>query len=415
MAEEVTIGGVRLVCGDALEVLRTLPDASVHAVVTDPPAGISFMGKEWDHHKGGRREWCAWMEQIAAECLRVIRPGGHALVWALPRTSHWTATAWEDAGWQVRDRLAHLFGGGFPKNRNALKPAVEDWWLFRRPLAEGTVAANVLAHGVGGLNIDQCRVPGVKDVPASPCRRDSAIYGKNSSVTTGDTPGFDPNVGRWPPNLLHSGDEQVLAAFQAFGSDKGGGFGVRGSGPVDRRTSYALRGQGQTVGYGDGPSTAARFFPSLGFAPDELRLFYSAKASGAERDYGLDGLPTVLAMRYGEKGQGPLPQQTPSKPVAQRNHHPTVKPVALMQWLCKLVTPPGGVVLDCFAGSGSTLVAASRLGMRAIGIEREAEYHAIAAERLRTDAPLLTAAPEPSEAAAEPGPWQASLFDEEAA
>ena len=112
---------IRVLTGDCRDVLPTLEPASVHAVVTDPPAGISFMNTEWDHGRGGRAAWCAWMQEIAAECLRVIKPGGHALVWSIPRTSHWTATAWEDAGWQVRDRLCHLFASGFPKSLDVSK------------------------------------------------------------------------------------------------------------------------------------------------------------------------------------------------------------------------------------------------------------------------------------------------------
>ena len=103
-------------CGDALAVLPTLPDACVEAVVTDPPAGISFMDREWDRDRGGRDAWIAWLASVMRECLRVLKPGGHALVWALPRTSHWTATACEDAGFEIRDRIAHLFGSGFPKS-----------------------------------------------------------------------------------------------------------------------------------------------------------------------------------------------------------------------------------------------------------------------------------------------------------
>ncbi len=102
--------------GDCLELLRTLPDASVDAVVTDPPAGIAFMGREWDHDKGGRRQWIAWLSEVMGECLRVLKPGGHAVVWSLPRTSHWTATALEDAGFDIRDCLLHVFGSGFPKS-----------------------------------------------------------------------------------------------------------------------------------------------------------------------------------------------------------------------------------------------------------------------------------------------------------
>jgi site-specific DNA-methyltransferase (adenine-specific) len=144
--------------GDCLSVLKAMPSDSVESVITDPPAGISFMGKVWDSDKGGRDHWITWMTQISAECLRVIKPGGHALVWALPRTSHWTATAWENAGWEVRDRIAHLFGTGFPKSANQLKPACEDWWLLRKPLI-GSVANNVLVHGTGAVNIDASRVP----------------------------------------------------------------------------------------------------------------------------------------------------------------------------------------------------------------------------------------------------------------
>ena len=210
--------------GDCLDVLKTLADCSVDAIVTDPPAGIAFMGKEWDRDKGGKADWIQWMQSVADQCLRVIKPGGHALVWAIPRTSHWTGTAWEDAGWQPRDKIYHVFGSGFPKSLDvskaidkaagaerevvgvssvtgarrsqtmndghkgtqrtyqndepvinnltapateaakqwegwgtALKPAAEEWWLFRKPLI-GTVAANVLEHGTGGLNIDGCRV-----------------------------------------------------------------------------------------------------------------------------------------------------------------------------------------------------------------------------------------------------------------
>jgi len=191
---------IELMQGDCLEVMKGLADNSVDAIVTDPPAGIGFMSKEWDHDKGGREHWIAWMAEIAAECKRVLKPGGHALVWAIPRTSHWTATAWENAGLEVRDRIAHVFGSGFPKSLDiskaldkvagklgtqsqganyaggdyaprdktmrsdygykytpateaaaqwqgwgtALKPAMEDWWLLRKPISEKTVAANVL-------------------------------------------------------------------------------------------------------------------------------------------------------------------------------------------------------------------------------------------------------------------------------
>jgi len=199
--------------GDCLEVLRGMADNSVDSIVTDPPAGIAFMGKEWDRDKGGRDAWIAWMRSVAAECLRVIKPGGHAFVWAIPRTSHWTGMAWEDAGWQPRDKCYHIFGSGFPKSHNlsgewngwgtALKPAAEEWWLFRKPLA-GTVAANVLAWGTGALNVDGCRVG--DDVVGwgggqggSPDPTQSK--GRNYRMAAGEA---RPVTGRWPANLVLS-------------------------------------------------------------------------------------------------------------------------------------------------------------------------------------------------------------------
>src|SRR5579885_2104796 len=203
--------------GDSLELLKGLPNNSIDSLVTDPPAGVSFMNKSWDDDKGGRKQWIAWLASILEECYRVMKPGAHGLVWALPRTSHWTATAIEDAGFEIRDRISHIFGTGFPKSLNvskeidkklgakrekgtpyvtpegndltthnnwgsgerrqpmvtepvtdeakqwdgwgtALKPAMEDWWLIRKPL-EGTVAGNVLKWGTGGLNIETSRIP----------------------------------------------------------------------------------------------------------------------------------------------------------------------------------------------------------------------------------------------------------------
>ena len=204
---------IELLQGDCLEKLKLLDDNSIDALVTDPPAGIGFMGKEWDKDKGGRDGWIAWLTEIMVEAMRTMKPGAHGLVWALPRTSHWTATALENAGFEVRDCVYHLFGSGFPKSLNvgkavdklqgnereitgiekvdigmqggsmhsgrsvnvierettkgtspyegygtALKPAVECWWLVRKPLAESTVAKNVLAYGTGGLNIDGSRI-----------------------------------------------------------------------------------------------------------------------------------------------------------------------------------------------------------------------------------------------------------------
>ena len=303
--------------GDCLEVLRGLPEASVDAVVTDPPAGISFMNKAFDSDRGGRDKWIKWLSERMGECLRVLKPGGHALVWALPRTSHWTATAIEDAGFEIRDRLAHIFSTGFPKSTRlglselfcqcdepghsgesklqradridtevlsddgvrgrfaicqacgkpkddgstgtALKPSVEDWWLARKPLGtnEGTIAANVLAHGTGGLNIDASRVR-MSEADAQVIR-DMGGFGRASYVRQ---PGaslqlsVDPmpckdaspdGGGRWPPHLLLTHAECRPAGTKRVKAIGGG------TGEASRQPS-ALFGtfpKSATGGYGD--------------------------------------------------------------------------------------------------------------------------------------------------------------------
>jgi len=300
--------------GDCYDVLRTLPEASVDSIVTDPPYGLSFMGKRWDYDVPYIDVWF--------QCLRVLKPGGHLLAFAGTRTQHRMAVRIEDAGFDIRDMIAWVYGNGFPKSLDvskaidkaagaerevigksarhgggiigngssyeipptvpmltapatdaarqwqgwgtALKPALEPITVARKPFP-GTVAANVLEHGTGALNVDGCRV--------------------------GDA------SGRWPANLIHDGSEEPCAL--------------------------------------------------LG---DAARFFYCAKASKADR------------------GEG--------------NNHPTVKPTDLMRYLCRLVTPPGGLVLDPFMGSGSTGKAAVLEGFRFLGIEREESYLAIAKARI---------------------------------
>jgi len=386
--------------GDCLDRLGTLPDASVHAIVTDPPAGISFMGKSWDSDRGGADSWIAWMSERARECLRVIRPGGHALVWALPRTSHWTARAWELAGWEIRDRLSHIFGTGFPKSldigkaidremgaerpvigtriehdirgghmhacngtatmvhqvtapgspeaerwdgwHTALKPAVEDWWLLRAPLRETSVARNVLAHGAGGINIGTCRVGG--------------------------------SNGRWAPHLLLSHapdcgktcaaecpvqllDEQSGASKSRSGSPRSGRHG----------TGWGMTATGAEY---DDAGGASRYYPTFRYIP---------KPSRTDRDFGLEGEPTGLKHRVNPGGLESDPRWAPAQ---AKNTHPTVKSIELMSWLVRLVTPPGGAVLDPFCGSGTTGVAAALLGLGFIGIEQDAEWARLASIRI---------------------------------
>jgi len=616
--------------GDCLTEMAGFEAESVDAIVTDPPAGIAFMGAVWDKDRGGRDNWIAWMQSVAGECLRVIKPGGHALVWSIPRTSHWTAMAWENAGWQPRDRIAHCFGSGFPKSLDigksidaaekkrwldvckaldnadqsaileawkeysrtasgaglsfaknetatgtntpergfvpanvalqanpensdavalvaelsltearrtrgvncnsaqspaesgtmesrslatsaaspsasfaatldmpdssalesawgwqgestadklkavealktwlggnpstrradgaalcaaltadlkhitssqsktfqnfdttrqtacasaisatitestaaslisftvdtlrskaidkaagaereslmsysragrvsgimgkpveierhitapatdaakqwagwgtALKPAIEDWWLFRKPV-EGTVAGNVVKYGTGGLNIDGCRVAITPDDAAKIQKQvvgfnDTQSIGGNGMYGGGETMDratYDASTGRFPANIIHDGSDEVVGLFPNAGGGKASG--------------------------------AARFF-------------YQAKASKRDRDEGLENTEAVRrADRIIDDGVGgDNPRNRTNQP--RRNHHPTVKPTALMQYLCRLITPPNGLILDPFMGSGSTGKAAIIEGFRFIGIEQDAEYCEIARRRI---------------------------------
>lgn len=468
--------GCLLVCGDALEVLSRWPDATFDALVTDPPSSVGFMGKEWDSDKGGREQWVAWLASVTREALRVVKPGGHGLVWALPRRSHWTAWALEDAGWEVRDCVYHAFGTGFPKSLDvskaidraagaerevgaervyaggrrasqldpggrthhegwtrpwqddpeavwrshftsvpateearrwsgwgtALKPAVECWWLVRKPLSEKSVAANVLAHGTGALNVDACRVAGTPE----PTRFDPARHGHEGwrmAATGAETAATAAGrAGRWPPHLALSHDERCARvgmrrvrgcpAEVTQGGNHGYEPGREGSG-AHRGTTFrgygdadgleevdvwacvpgcpvrALDDQGGTsrsrrgkprrsqapgAGYGmvhtgaeyDDEGGVSRFFPCFRYQP---------KPSRSERDAGLD----------------------------HRNLHCTVKSIPLMRWLVRLITPQGGLVLDPFAGSGSTGCAALLEDCRFVGVEQDAGHCADAAARLR--------------------------------
>jgi hypothetical protein len=502
--------------------LPSLPDASVDAVVTDPPAGIEFMGKAWDTDKGGRDQWIAWLASVMRECLRVLKPGGHALVWALPRTSHWTATAVEDAGFEIRDVVVHLNGQGFPKSldvfkaltkgcscgafaeaearvRNlrdgvhaevpdravkgeavqprvlrrvasenavgahevdradrqagvdgfepslirgedgrraepgmegrrdaqapqgklrgralrpvpsaacvdvesgrlrdgasprdgaapwsdtdedggrpssgpqpveqlarqlavvcdkwgaqacggcraavsrsgwgtALKPAAEHWILARKPL-DGTVANCVIKHGTGALNIDGCRIGTGKDKIGGGCAGVSALH---EGGITRRTP-VDFSKGRWPANVTL--DEDAAAAL-----DEQRGVLTSGNVAGSKRTTDG----GNGVTHGKMRGVLGHSFADTGGAS---RFFYVAKARKADKT----AAGTVV------------------------NTHPTVKSTDLMRYLCRMITPPGGIILDPFAGSGSTGVAALAEGFRFLGIEREAAYADLAAARL---------------------------------
>jgi DNA modification methylase len=399
--------------GDCLDVLKTLPADSVDAIVTDPPYGLSFMGKRWDYDVPSEAIW--------RECLRVLKPGGYLLAFAGTRTQHRMAVRIEDAGFEIRDMIAWVYGSGFPKSLDvskaidkaagavrevvgqytvsrdlsggswadlhgqenaakqhnitapateaarqwagwgtALKPALEPITVARKPLI-GTVAENVLAHGTGALNVDGCRVEG----------RERTDYGlTNSTRSAGNTYGkpsvsanFDANQGRWPANLIHDGSDEVAGLFP----DTKGGTAVRRNSGGHTFGGIFPKPPMDDLGYGDSGSAA--------------RFFYCAKASAKDRDEGVAGVAGVAgvgALRDG--GRQSLPR---------KNHHPTVKPTALMQYLCRLVTPPGGTVLDPFMGSGSTGKAAMLEGFDFIGIERDPEYVKIAEARISAACRLL--------------------------
>lgn len=396
-----------IIVGDCLQSLRGLPDNSVDSIVTDPPYGLRFMGKAWDYDVPPVAVW--------AECLRVLKPGGHLLAFAGTRTQHRMACRIEDAGFEIRDMIAWVYASGFPKSLNvskaidkaagaereviatgkpvkrmipgadqieggswikdngrefvptetapataaarewdgwgtALKPALEPITLARKPLV-GTVAANVLQHGTGALNVDGCRVALDGDYKCEANGRPSQ---------TGLDDNYDPaapnqpdTLGRFPANLIHDGSDDVLAAFP-----NAPGQMADASTAADERKNQNCYGA-MRRGRGDEPSADSDNNGAVGFkmkpgarrgdSGTAARFFYCAKASADDR------------------GEG--------------NKHPTVKPNALMRYLCRLITPPGGTVLDPYLGSGSTAKAALEEGFSIIGMEIDSGHAETARNR----------------------------------
>ena len=435
--------------------MKEMPENSVDAIVTDPPYGLEFMGKEWDapwknaevvsttsksangifHDKGfdsgirysrgntEMREFQKWCELWAIEALRVLKPGGHLLAFSGSRTYHRMTCAIEDAGFEIRDQIMWVYGSGFPKSHNvskaidkeagaerevirvlpssrakasdsgfmmaekletapstdeakqwdgwgtALKPAHEPIVLARKPLI-GTVANNVLTFGTGGLNIDGSRVGseemGGLSNPKFPSG-DSIVGRKENAERTEVT---SVVAGRFPANFIHDGSDEVVELFPDTGKSTGGRIGKKSMGDVTNVPAGQY--EAGDPGYGDTGSAA--------------RFFYCAKTSKRDRNEGLDGFKeknnrkmmgnannTAETASVGfERFQG-----TPSA-----NNHPTVKPTALMQYLVRLITPPNGIVLDPFMGSGSTGKACVYEGFDFIGIDQSAEYVEIARARI---------------------------------
>ena len=336
------------------------------------------MGKKWDYDVPSVEVW--------AECLRVLRPGGHLLAFAGTRTQHRMAVRIEDAGFEIRDMIAWVYGSGFPKSHNlkgewqgwgtALKPALEPITVARKSLA-GTVAENVLEHGTGGLNIDGTRVAmGDEYDPTRMQRQQHSSGAIDGAFGAASLIGTEIQTykegGRWPANLIHDGSDEVTGLFPDVKGSKGSGL-TQTKARSWKNTSTAGINR---VGHDDSGSAA--------------RFFYCAKASKRDRDEGLEGFQA-------KSKRGPMTDSNWSGnerfdgaalPTA-RNVHPTVKPTALMRYLCRLVTPPGGTVLDPFMGSGSTGKAAVLEGFGFIGIEREEEYLEIAKARIGAADPLF--------------------------
>ena len=407
-------GGVSVTVhhADCAEKIRTLADCSIDSVVTDPPYALisiskrfgksgrtestatkaqpyqrharGFMGKQWDTGA------VAFTAEFWVEVLRVLKPGAHLIAFGGTRTYHRLACAIEDAGFEIRDQIGWVYGSGFPKSHDvskgidrhngdarekvlkpnppayqrsvgntrpwmldhdhkvdsdtaasaasaawegwgtALKPAWEPIVLARKPLT-GSVAANVLAHGTGALNIDACRVEG--EVPAFEYFETGSKRGFDGGIKGGARTGAK-REGRWPANVIHDGSEEVIAAFP----ESDGQLASVGPqhGPKSSVNTYGDYGPRKTFNPRGDSGSAARFF-------------YSAKADAGDR---------------------------------LESKHPTVKPVDLMAYLVRLITPPGGTVLDPFAGSGTTGMACLREGFNAVLIEREAEYVADIHRRL---------------------------------
>jgi len=390
--------------GDCLEEMRKMDANSISAIVTDPPYGLHFMGKSWDKfnklnfdergtHKylknssidqrsgfvrrigtgnslGGtyddklNDEFQSFITQFGSEALRIMKPGGHILMFGAPRRYHRQVCGLEDSGFEIRDCLMWIFGSGFPKSHNhfglegfgtALKPAYEPIIMAMKP-CDGTFKQNAEKWGQAGINIDGCRVETGESTLRPNGTRGNQYCGGYSGVGVGGS-----LQGRWPANVILDEESAEMLDEQS---------GILKSGGGDKRGGCEFFMKGDT-----------RDTPTLHKANSggASRFFYCAKASSSERNEGLECLPEQSNMRV----NAPRESELAKFATEVKNNHPTVKPLKLMEYLIKLVMPPkDGVLLDPFAGSGTTILAARRLGYTAIGIEKEQQYCEIARARI---------------------------------
>lgn len=402
------MGGSAIHHGDCLDVMAQLPEASVSAVVTDPPYGIGFMGHEWDQpgrfaavRKGpgltpghprerearrfvgdhckttaratsmeaGRydygidamRRYQGWCEAWGDAALRVTEPGGYLLSFCGTRTVHRLAAGLEDAGWLIRDMLVWGYAQGFPKSRALLKPAWEPIVMARKP------------GPLRELDIEGCRIDGgPRPLIVSESEPSVTTYGDglNGSRAAGKT-----TAGRWPANIVLT--DPIF---------DGGMEGVEGGGETSSGSAHVLRRAG--IGYGSNAQGGEAMDATYGDAGTYSRFFLIPKASRSDREPVMPGMLEERVVKTQGRAEGRTVNADGTITVhgdtrqPRRNQHPTVKPVELMRHLVRLVTPAGGTVLDPFLGSGTTALAAEQEGRAWVGIEREAEYVAIAEARL---------------------------------
>jgi len=392
-----------IIQGDSTVELKKLEDNSVDSIVTDPPYGLSFMGKKWDYDVPSVEIW--------VECIRVLKPGGYLLAFAGTRTQHRMAVNIEDAGFEIRDMIAWVYGSGFPKSHNiskaiekkngvleettstlfnnpggkrdlskrsdygykfepkgdeakqwegwgtALKPALEPITVARKPLSEKTVAENVLKYGTGGINIDESRV-GTEEIKIN----GGKVFPEGGGCKWKEI--NETRQGRFPANFIHSGEDEVVGLFPDTKASTKSGYNFEQSN--NDNTAHVINNIKSGIHFGDSGSAA--------------RFFYCAKASKSDRN---DGLDDFEEKQYSHDGRNKTIENAYQRNKSiSANNHPTVKPTKLMQYLVRLVTPKGGTVLDPFMGSGSTGKACVYEGFDFIGIDLDEEYCRIARARI---------------------------------